>query len=297
MYYNNNVNSLDFVFDYSFGNRYRNNKALLSYFHFLFHFLKTIAQKIHKLWGTKGWSDRRRERYRDGAVHRLGSTSSSSSPGNSCHSDGLLYHLQPPGVSPFLCLPGSSLLVVDEGSRACLCGGFLGASDLDSPPDLLTFHLEAPPLHGFLENTLPTPGSEKSNAGVAVGPSLCVGVCDLNSEPWTLIHSAAPPQNPSLLPTWPPALSTTSSQRAGGRSQRLTSCPLASVTGCTTQAPPPSTLSFSLPMTRSLRCTLTTLLYVNGEMKARWINDEWMMKGEWKKGLSMDDRWMDRWRN
>ncbi|XP_075901306.1 FRAS1-related extracellular matrix protein 1b isoform X1 [Nelusetta ayraudi] len=63
---------------------------------------------------------------------------------------------------------GPSLLVVDEGSRACLCGGLLGASDLDSPPDLLTFHLEAPPLHGFLENTLPTPGSEKSNAGVAV---------------------------------------------------------------------------------------------------------------------------------
>ncbi|KAG7514301.1 FRAS1-related extracellular matrix protein 1-like [Solea senegalensis] len=63
---------------------------------------------------------------------------------------------------------GESLLVVDEGSSACLCGGVVGASDPDSPPDQLTFHLDTPPLHGFLENTLPTPGSEKSNAGLRV---------------------------------------------------------------------------------------------------------------------------------
>ncbi|XP_034738010.1 FRAS1-related extracellular matrix protein 1b, partial [Etheostoma cragini] len=61
---------------------------------------------------------------------------------------------------------GESMLVVDEGSSACLCGGVLGASDPDSPPEQLTFHLETRPLHGFLENTLPAPGSEKSNAGV-----------------------------------------------------------------------------------------------------------------------------------
>ncbi|XP_065812340.1 LOW QUALITY PROTEIN: FRAS1-related extracellular matrix protein 1b [Labrus bergylta] len=63
---------------------------------------------------------------------------------------------------------GGSMFVVDEGASACLCGGVLGASDPDSPPDQLTFHLETLPLHGFLENTLPTPGSEKSNAGVRV---------------------------------------------------------------------------------------------------------------------------------
>ncbi|KAK2835081.1 hypothetical protein Q5P01_015565 [Channa striata] len=63
---------------------------------------------------------------------------------------------------------GESTLVVDEGSSACLCVGVLGASDPDSPPSQLTFHLESPPVHGFLENTLPTPGSEKSNAGVGV---------------------------------------------------------------------------------------------------------------------------------
>ncbi len=65
--------------------------------------------------------------------------------------------------------PGESMLVVDEGSSACLCGGVLGALDPDNPPDQLTFHLEIPPLHGFLENMLPSPGSEKSNAGVRVG--------------------------------------------------------------------------------------------------------------------------------
>ncbi|XP_034035201.1 FRAS1-related extracellular matrix protein 1b [Thalassophryne amazonica] len=59
---------------------------------------------------------------------------------------------------------GEILLVVDEGSRACLCGGVLGASDTDSSPEELTFHLQTPPTHGFLENTLPAPGSEKSNA-------------------------------------------------------------------------------------------------------------------------------------
>ncbi|KAM9365122.1 FRAS1-related extracellular matrix protein 1b [Pholidichthys leucotaenia] len=61
-----------------------------------------------------------------------------------------------------------SLLVVDEGSSVCLCGGVLGASDPDSPTEQLTFHLDSPPLHGFLENMLPTPGSEKSNTGVQV---------------------------------------------------------------------------------------------------------------------------------
>ncbi|XP_008336132.1 FRAS1-related extracellular matrix protein 1b [Cynoglossus semilaevis] len=63
---------------------------------------------------------------------------------------------------------GESLLAVDEGSSACLCKGVLGAVDPDSPPDQLTLYLDAPPLHGFLENTLPPPGSEKSNAGVHI---------------------------------------------------------------------------------------------------------------------------------
>ncbi|XP_077572863.1 FRAS1-related extracellular matrix protein 1b isoform X2 [Stigmatopora nigra] len=63
---------------------------------------------------------------------------------------------------------GASVLAVDEGSRACLCGGLLGARDADSAPEELTFHLDAEPLHGFLENVQPTPGYEKSNAGIPI---------------------------------------------------------------------------------------------------------------------------------
>lgn len=74
------------------------------------------------------------------------------------------------GGNKGVCLgSGESMLVVDEGSSACLCLGVLGASDPDSPPEQLTFRLETPPQRGFLENSLPTPGSEKSNAGVGVG--------------------------------------------------------------------------------------------------------------------------------
>lgn len=61
--------------------------------------------------------------------------------------------------------------MVDEGSVACLCGGFLGATDADTPQDQLLFSLDLPPEHGFIENTLPSPGFEKSNAGLGVGES------------------------------------------------------------------------------------------------------------------------------
>ncbi|XP_028301158.1 FRAS1-related extracellular matrix protein 1-like, partial [Gouania willdenowi] len=63
---------------------------------------------------------------------------------------------------------GEAVLLVDEGSFACLSDGFLKASDLDSPTHQLTFHLQAPPLHGYLENTLPPVGSEWSSTGVPV---------------------------------------------------------------------------------------------------------------------------------
>uniref|UniRef100_A0A6Q2YFW8 C-type lectin domain-containing protein n=1 Tax=Esox lucius TaxID=8010 RepID=A0A6Q2YFW8_ESOLU len=60
------------------------------------------------------------------------------------------------------------MFVVDEGSSACLCGGVLGAEDPDTAPEELFFLLENLPQHGFLENTLPSPGFEKSNAGLRV---------------------------------------------------------------------------------------------------------------------------------
>ncbi|XP_016317746.1 FRAS1-related extracellular matrix protein 1b [Sinocyclocheilus anshuiensis] len=61
-----------------------------------------------------------------------------------------------------------TMFVVDEGASACLCGGVLEATDPDSHPDQLMFHLVTPPQYGFLENTLPSPGFEKSNAGLRV---------------------------------------------------------------------------------------------------------------------------------
>ncbi|KAM6962497.1 FRAS1-related extracellular matrix protein 1b [Aplochiton taeniatus] len=60
------------------------------------------------------------------------------------------------------------VLVVDEGSSACLCGGVLRALDPDTHTEQLTFYVESPPQHGFLESTLPSPGFEKSNAGLRV---------------------------------------------------------------------------------------------------------------------------------
>nr|XP_015211471.1 PREDICTED: FRAS1-related extracellular matrix protein 1-like [Lepisosteus oculatus] len=69
---------------------------------------------------------------------------------------------QPPAIAV------GGMFVVEEGSSACLSPEVLNASDLDTPSDDLIFHLEAPPRHGFLENTLPSPGHEKSNAGLRV---------------------------------------------------------------------------------------------------------------------------------
>uniref|UniRef100_A0A8C6SIF6 Fras1 related extracellular matrix 1b n=1 Tax=Neogobius melanostomus TaxID=47308 RepID=A0A8C6SIF6_9GOBI len=63
---------------------------------------------------------------------------------------------------------GPELLSVEEGAVGCLCGRVLGATDLDTPPDDITFHLLTPPIHGFIENTLPSAGSEKSRAGIPV---------------------------------------------------------------------------------------------------------------------------------
>lgn len=60
-------------------------------------------------------------------------------------------------------------MVVDEGSSVCLCDDLLMATDIDTKPDQLNFFLEIPPQYGYLENTLPFPGFEKSNTGIQVG--------------------------------------------------------------------------------------------------------------------------------
>ncbi|CAM5162600.1 unnamed protein product [Natator depressus] len=57
------------------------------------------------------------------------------------------------------------MFVVDEGSSACISLEYLNASDKDTIPEELTFFLETNPQYGYLEDTLPSPGYEKSNAG------------------------------------------------------------------------------------------------------------------------------------
>lgn len=110
------------------------------------------------------------------------------------------------GAQQSVSTAGPSLLQVDEGSWACLGGGALGATDQDSPSDLLTFHLEAPPLHGFLENTLPTPGSEKSNAGVPIGVCHCMCVCVCRCVFVCVCYLTLPLPIPRILHSGPPDL-------------------------------------------------------------------------------------------
>ncbi|XP_048351926.1 FRAS1-related extracellular matrix protein 1-like isoform X3 [Sphaerodactylus townsendi] len=57
------------------------------------------------------------------------------------------------------------IFVVEEGSSACITLQYLNASDEDSKAEELMFLLEKTPEHGYLENILPSPGYEKSNAG------------------------------------------------------------------------------------------------------------------------------------
>ncbi|XP_078525857.1 FRAS1-related extracellular matrix protein 1-like [Lissotriton helveticus] len=60
------------------------------------------------------------------------------------------------------------MLIVEEGSSACIIFDHLRGVDEDTLPEELTFILETTPQFGYLENTLPTPGYEKSNAGINI---------------------------------------------------------------------------------------------------------------------------------
>ncbi|XP_053105510.1 FRAS1-related extracellular matrix protein 1-like isoform X2 [Hemicordylus capensis] len=60
------------------------------------------------------------------------------------------------------------VFVVEEGSTARITLQYLDASDEDSKPEELTFFVETNPQYGYLENILPTPGYEKSNAGLNI---------------------------------------------------------------------------------------------------------------------------------
>ncbi|XP_051875456.1 FRAS1-related extracellular matrix protein 1a isoform X2 [Pristis pectinata] len=70
---------------------------------------------------------------------------------------------QPPGITV------GELFVVDEGSSAAITVNHLCASDPDNADDELSFILWSPPEFGYIENTLPSPGHEKSNMGISIG--------------------------------------------------------------------------------------------------------------------------------
>lgn len=64
------------------------------------------------------------------------------------------------------------MFVVDEGFSAALTVNHLSATDPDTAADDLEFVLVSPPQFGYLENTLPSAGFEKSNMGISIGKSL-----------------------------------------------------------------------------------------------------------------------------
>ncbi|KAM8803175.1 FRAS1-related extracellular matrix protein 1 isoform 2-T2 [Rhynchonycteris naso] len=69
---------------------------------------------------------------------------------------------QPPSITI------GTRFLVDEGFSAALTINHLSATDPDTAEDDLEFVLMSPPQFGFLENTLPSVGFEKSNMGVSI---------------------------------------------------------------------------------------------------------------------------------
>lgn len=62
--------------------------------------------------------------------------------------------------------------MVDEGFSAPITIKHLLATDPDTVADELEFVLTSPPQFGYLENTLPSVGFEKSNMGISIGKSV-----------------------------------------------------------------------------------------------------------------------------
>uniref|UniRef100_A0A803TFY2 FRAS1-related extracellular matrix protein N-terminal domain-containing protein n=1 Tax=Anolis carolinensis TaxID=28377 RepID=A0A803TFY2_ANOCA len=60
------------------------------------------------------------------------------------------------------------ILIVEEGASTPISLKYLDVKDEDSKPEELTFFLETNPVHGYLENILPTPGYEKTNVGLNI---------------------------------------------------------------------------------------------------------------------------------
>ncbi|XP_008049143.1 FRAS1-related extracellular matrix protein 1 [Carlito syrichta] len=69
---------------------------------------------------------------------------------------------QPPSIAI------GTMFLVDEGFSTALTINHLSATDPDTAEDDLEFVLVSPPQFGYLENTLPSVGFEKSNVGISI---------------------------------------------------------------------------------------------------------------------------------
>ncbi|XP_042548895.1 FRAS1-related extracellular matrix protein 1 isoform X1 [Dipodomys spectabilis] len=69
---------------------------------------------------------------------------------------------QPPSIEI------GTMFVVDEGFSAAITINHLSVTDPDTAADDLEFVLVSPPQFGYLENTLPSAGFEKSNMGISI---------------------------------------------------------------------------------------------------------------------------------
>ncbi|XP_039766745.1 FRAS1-related extracellular matrix protein 1 isoform X3 [Ornithorhynchus anatinus] len=69
---------------------------------------------------------------------------------------------QPPSIAV------GTVFAVDESFSAAITINHLLVTDLDTEEDDLEFVLVSPPQFGYIENTLPTPGFEKSNIGISI---------------------------------------------------------------------------------------------------------------------------------
>lgn len=67
------------------------------------------------------------------------------------------------------------MFAVQEGASAAITSKHLYATDLDTNADDLQFVLTSSPQFGYIENILPSPGFEKSNAGISIGRSVLQG--------------------------------------------------------------------------------------------------------------------------
>ncbi|KAG7255644.1 hypothetical protein CRUP_008470 [Coryphaenoides rupestris] len=74
------------------------------------------------------------------------------------------------GSAPPCCGGGGrgDIFVVDEGGTAPITTSHLKASDVDTALEELVISLVSPPQFGYIENVLPSPGFEKSNAGISI---------------------------------------------------------------------------------------------------------------------------------